>query len=259
MTNKGFRAPISVMAGVIAISFTAQAQPITVPNFSFESQAAPPIVPYVNGNVDSWSRHAEPAYWVPLTGGGIPWNGTSGLFLDVNPYGNTPGDQAGYVLNFPGAALFTHASTLDWNNSPSGFNSIFEIGKAYTLTIGVFGKDTITPGGTLKLSLFYMDGANQVDAASTTITYSAAQFPMSNLNLIDFNVNLTHVAPTDAWAGQNIGIKIESTSEFALMNQGNWDIDNVRLTAVPEPSTFALLGLGVAGLAYRSIRARRRA
>jgi hypothetical protein len=45
------------------------------------------------------------------------------------------------------------------------------------------------------------------------------------------------VTTNDFWAGQNIGIRLASTTSFALTG-GYWDIDNVRLTAsvLPNPS-----------------------
>ena len=87
------------------------------------------------------------------------------------------------------------------------------------------------------------------------ITYSAATFVNSGaLNLIDFQVNTTEVQAGDPWAGQKIGIKIES---IYGMGDGYWDVDNVRLLAVPEPTFAALLGTG--GLMFAALRARRRA
>src|SRR3954468_9523596 len=78
--------PALLLFGVTLLgSFRAIAQPIAVPNFSFESQTAPPFYPYVNTSVDSWQKAPEPAYWPSVqTNYGIPWNGTAGVFLDVN-------------------------------------------------------------------------------------------------------------------------------------------------------------------------------
>src|SRR5262245_11519366 len=79
---------LSLAAG----SNTVQAQPITVPNFSFESQTAPddPQYNYINVFVDSWQKIAEPAYYATNIGipFGIPWIGTAGVFLNTYT-GNT--------------------------------------------------------------------------------------------------------------------------------------------------------------------------
>jgi hypothetical protein len=42
------------------------------------------------------------------------------------------------------------------------------------------------------------------------------------------------------------------------MTFGNWDFDNVRLTAIPEPGSVAVLGLGLGGLLMIRARANRR-
>ena len=66
-------------------------------------------------------------------------------------------------------------------------------------------------------------------AASTTVAFTAAGFPTTPpLNLLDYEVNVLTVHGNDAWAGQHIGIKIESVFGYG---DGYWDIDNVRLEA----------------------------
>ncbi len=223
-------------------------QPIAVPNYSFESQAAPNAYPYVNVFVDAWQKVAEPAYFGPAVGTpyGIPWIGTAGVFLDVNPYENRVGNQAGYILGFPQVTLFQ-----DYNSSPThDFNAVFEVGKAYNLTLGVFGKSTLAPGSTLQLSLYYLDTLdNRVPVGATTVTYSPAGFPETGpLRFVDYEVNVPAVQAGDAWAGRHMGIQLESTTALAMSTGGNWDLDNVRLTVVPEPASLSLLLLGVAGL-----------
>src|SRR5215471_8228370 len=132
------------------------AQPVPVPNYSFEQQQAPNVYPYVNINVDEWQKAPEPAYYTPAFGGyGIPWVATAGVFLDVNPYANHVGNQCGYILAVPQATLFQ-----DYTSTPThDFNATYDVGKSYTLTVGVFGKTTVAPGSTFQLSLYYLDGS----------------------------------------------------------------------------------------------------
>ena len=247
-----------VAIGVFALAAcvsSLQAQPISVPNFSFESQSAVGFPQGANPNVDSWQKIAEPAFYTPAFGTfGIPWFGTAGVFLDTNPYGNRVGTQAGYILAVPQVTLFQ-----DYDSSPTHeFDGSFEVGKAYNLTIGVFGKSSIAPGSTLELSLYYRDNLdNRVKVNSTVITYSSAEFPITpQLNLIDYQVNIPEVQASDAWAGRHIGIQLESTVPIAQTSFGNWDFDNVRLTVVPEPATMTLSGLGVGGLLAARLRRR---
>ncbi len=247
----------AVFAALTAAAGLAQAQPIYVPNSSFESPAAPSSYPYVNVSIDSWQKIPEPAYYGPAIGTpyGIPWVGTAGVFLDVNPYVNHDGTQCGYILGFPQVTLYQ-----DYNSSAThDFNATFEVGQAYNLTIGVFGKSTLAPGSTLELSLYYLDALNNhVTVGSTTITYSAAAFPSTPpLSLIDYQVNVPTVQAGDAWAGQHVGIQLESTTPLQMSAGGNWDFDNVRLTAVPEPSSLGLLAIGLGGLMFLRSRSPR--
>ncbi len=246
-------AAVTLLAGA-----ALQAQPIIVPNYSFESQTAPTSYPYVNVNIDSWQKTAEPAYYGPAIGTpyGIPWIGTAGVFLDVNPYVNHLGSQAGYILGFPQVTLFQ-----DYNSSPThDFNATFDVGKSYILTLGLFGKNTLAPGSTFQISLYYRDNQNNmVTVGATTVTYSSDLFPTTGpLNLVDFSVNVPTVLAGDTWAGQHIGIQLLSTTPLQLATGGNWDFDNVRLTAVvPEPASLGLLALGATGFILMRARNRR--
>ena len=212
-------------------------QTINVPNGSFESQSGVGYPFGVNIFIDSWQKAPKPAYFDFIEANyGIYWIQTAGVFVDTNPYANRTGTQAGYILPFPQVALFQDYNTMDWNDpAPThDFNATFNVGRSYKLTVGLFAKN-MTEGSTLKLSLYYRDLLdNQVTVASTTITYHAADFPLTTpLNLIDYEVMVPTVSAHDDWAGENIGIKIESISGDG---SGNWDFDNVRLTSVPGRS-----------------------
>jgi hypothetical protein len=212
---------------------SSHAQPIAVPNHSFESQPAPQSPPYVNIFVDAWQRPAQPDYWSQIeTNFGIPWVGSAAVFYDTNPYLNRDGIQAGYLLSFPGVALFQ-------NN----IGANFQVGNAYQMTVGVFGKSSLSPSSTLEIAMFFQNGQDQVVVGTPTIvTYSPATFPGGPpWNLVDYQVNVPTVQSGDAWANQPIGIRFLVTSMES--SGGNWDIDNVRLMAIPEPSSLSLLAV----------------
>jgi hypothetical protein len=240
-----------------ALVVSSQAQPQFVPNSSFELESGVGQIQNVNINIDSWQKAGRPSYF-PATGfNGFFWVQTAGVF-NAPAYGNQVGDQAAYLLNFAQAGLFQDFDTRDYNDATAShnFNSIFEVGKSYKLTLGLYGKGMTENVSSLELSLYYRDGFNAiVPVGATTVTFSTNTFAVNGpFNLVDFEVNVPTVSAFDDWAGQNIGIKIASLNGDGA---GYWDMDNVRLEAIPEPATIGLFGLGAA--AFVLIRRRNRA
>lgn len=215
---------------------------------------APSTYPYVTTMIDSWQKAAKPAYF-DETAYGLLWDQTAGLFQNppagaANHIDNVDGNQGAYFLAFPQVALFQDYNTTDWNHSSPthDFNAIYQVGMSYQLTVGVLGGLGGMPeGASLLLELYYRDaGNNIVPVGNTTVVYTAAAFP-SATHLLDVNVTVPAVQTTNAWAGQNIGIELMSVDGTGT---GYWDLDNVRLTEVPEPGSVALLGGGLLGLCF---------
>ncbi|MCL4178336.1 MAG: PEP-CTERM sorting domain-containing protein [Verrucomicrobia bacterium] len=235
---------LALCFGVAAV----RAADIPVPNGSFESPAVTPPFPVVL-EIDSWQKTPQPAWFDPQAFGGVTWAQTMGAF--PNPAEGSPdrianmdGAQAAYMFALPEVGLFQELSAT------------YEVGLSYTLTVGmVSSASQVVPEGSLfELSLYYLDGASSpVTVASTPISYSSASFP-SLTEFVDFSVNLGEVETGDAWAGQNIGVRLLST----FGEGGIWDLDNVRLQAIPEPATTGLLAIGLGFLSLMRYRARRR-
>lgn len=243
--NPTFALAAALVTGLFS-SGSAVADSIAVPNGSFES----PGTSYVTTTIDGWNKAAEPAYFSDITANyGIYWVQTAGIFLNT-PVGqsdhidNLDGQQSSYMLAFPGVSLSQELT------SP---NAKFEVGLSYDLTIGLLGKG-MDDGNLFKLSLYYRGaGGTEETVASTVVAYSASSLP-SGTHLTDFSVAIPQVAPTDAWAGKNIGVKLESVYGTGA---GYWDFDKVRLTSVPEPGPLAVISS--AGLvAFAALRHFRR-
>jgi hypothetical protein len=216
-----------------------RAASIPVPNGSFESPTPPPGFP-ATPLVDVWQKSPQPAWFDPATTGGITWQQLAGVFPNAaagspEHIDNLDGDQAAYMFTLPSVALFQELDTA------------FQAGLSYDLKVGVLGAGGIAEGSSFAVSLYYRDGANQpVTLAATPITYTASLFPLGK-HMIDFELSLSAAQPGDAWVGRNIGIQLLSTFGTGA---GYWDLDNVRLTAVPEPAAAGLLTLGLGGLLF---------
>jgi hypothetical protein len=234
-----FRRGLFLLGLRIAVVLAASAAPlraatIVVPNGSFES----PLSGYATPLVDSWQQVPQPDL-------GNPKTLQTGVFSNQPPtdpfhIDNCDGAQALFLFAAPQAAVFQDFDSTDWANPvpTHAFNAIFEVGKSYTLTVGIIGGTNLAipmqEGTTLELSLYYRTNAtNLVTVAATTITNSAAIFSNAT-HFIDFQAHLPTVQATDPWAGQHLGIQLLSTVGLDLMG-GYWDLDNVRLTSTITP------------------------
>lgn len=258
-TIKTAKLPASVLGITVVLAAMAgalQAQPIPVSNPSFESQVVNPNVFPVDFRIDSWQKLPNPGY---PESGEFTWDQTAGMFMDTNPYGNSDGNQLAYVLGLPGAGIFQDNQSTDWNNNANGLNATYQAGLGYQLTVGVFGK-ALLDGANLELSLYYRNDLNAiVTVNSTSILYDAEVYSLTPpLNLFDFTVNVPVVQETDAWFGRNIGIKIQVGPGPFNQDFAYWDIDNVRLSAIPEPASLSLAVIGLGALLAARMRSSRR-
>ncbi len=215
----------------------SRAGSIPIPGGSFES----PLTLYVSINVDFWQKSAKPDWYVE--GGGFLWTQLAGLFKNT-PAGsadridNLDGNQAAWLFAVREVALFQDYASVDWNDfSPShAFDAKFEVGKAYTLTVGVIGGGgNMLEGASLEIALYYLDSTTkQVNVAATNIVFSRALFPTTT-RFVDIQTRLPIVTPTDPWAGQHIGVRLRSSITDTNLEGGYWDVDNIRLVSVQAP------------------------
>jgi len=207
---------------------------VLVPNHSFES----PPTAFVSINIDSWQKTPKPGWYEETNS--FFWEQLTGTFK--NSATNSPdhiincdGEQAIWLFAVPEVGLFQDYNSLDIDDpAPTpAFDSKFEVGKSYHLTVGVIGTGGgMQVGATLELSLYYRDSqSNRITVAATTITNSPTTFS-NNTQFVDCSVNVPTVRSDNAWAGQQIGILFLSTARTNLQG-GYWDLDNVRLVKGP--------------------------
>ncbi len=215
----------------------ASATPVPVPNPSFES----PTVPYAGVALDAWQKNPKPPDY--LEEDGFTWDQLVGTFKNpaasaANHIDNLDGEQAVWVFAVPDAGLSIDYHSVDWNDGEATheFDSTFEAGKSYQLTVGVLGGGGgMLEGATIEISLYYHDTqTNVITVTSTTVTHSSALFP-TRTHFVDAQLDMEKVEPGDPWAGQRIGISIVSTVSEELQG-GYWDLDNVRLSSVRGPT-----------------------
>jgi len=226
MTKILFAAALALGSLPAPDAFTA---PITVPNGSFEA----PATFFVSINIDSWQKNPPPPdYDVP---GGYDWTQVTGIFTNKPGSGyidNCDGGEALWIFADTEAGLYQDYDSSDWRNLPPShaFNATYEVGKTYTLTTGfIGGGGGMGDGATIEMILYYRDASsNQVPVAVTIVTNDPAVF-VNTTHLVDYQVTVPMVRPTDAWANQHIGIKFRSTVPLDFQG-GYWDLDNVRLS-----------------------------
>jgi hypothetical protein len=177
------------------------------------------------------------------TGGAVGWNGYVGRIS------GTGGPNSSIITRPPQGAgitnpnqsqdvLFNGASGSSTYNNPTGA-LIANSGGAFTA--GLTGGSTYTLSYSITLS------------APGTLTINNNLFDSGN-NLLFSQSGSTSTTPITSYDGLGFGWRFNSTSAANSI-----DVSSINVTtasAVPEPSTFALAGLGLAGLALRFRRSR---
>ena len=263
------QAIISVAVAIVASMAAAQAQS-TITDWSFDAGGAI-AAPYNNPT--------------PSTGSGF----ASVLGMD-NSYNGTTSTAAADVVATAGAS--TGAGSFAWRvrGTPgNGWSSSAPIGtQGAEFDVPTTGYDSInlsfdvyfTTQAPAKLQVQYTtDGSAWVNAA---ISYAAnpayVLVNTTSANTVtgtyfyqtggqNFYNDITASFPAAANEDNNFGIRIVNAATGVdnvnylgtayNNNSGNWRFDNVLIsgTAVPEPSSLALVGIGVASLiAYRRNR-----
>jgi len=225
--------PLALLTAVLS---PLSAQSLPVGNASFESPSVPPGFPALP-NVDGWQKPPPPP-----PGFGISaddWNNLGGIFPnapagDARHITNLDGNQVAFVFPLPGFGLSQETS------------STFAAGRSYSLQVALRGGGALTPGTQFRIGLYYLDGANRVTVGSTDIAATDAFVTTSQL--LDFSASVPLVQSADAWAGRSIGIELSALSQNGAPGIAYWELDNVRLSAVPEPGTLAMTLLGALGL-----------
>jgi hypothetical protein len=207
-----------------------------------------------NGDLTDWSSVASPSYPQVYS---ILFNGTLAADTSIDPDTRYTSDESQF-LNSNVNSLSPDGGAFVGLDGDPGFSGPLQ----QTIT-------GLTPGQTYQLS-FYWAGAEltdrtgyqtiQLTGSFGSSTFSTPVYPNSNpsgtpgsfsgwmLETFDFTVPAGTTSEVLSFLA--VGTPDANLPPFALL-------DGVSLTAVPEPSTWAMMLAGFSGLGYAAYRRRR--
>jgi hypothetical protein len=209
-----------------ASTLAASAYPIAIVNADFETGGFA---------VDAFSNNPGviPAGWSAV--GPI-----SGAFYgyynpDSSAYEGTNGP--GVATNMSGPNVFYFGSAVTGQGIQQTLGETFAADTAYSLVVALGSRNDSTDF-TASLDVVILAGATPI--ASATFRNNAFDGTFADYSL-DYAYNPAHFG----LIGQPLTIRF---LENNTVSAGELDIDNIRMTAIPEPASAALLlGLGVLG------------
>jgi len=226
-----------IVAGAGVQTVPAAPMQISVPNASFEN----PTVPSSPG----WNDQS-PDSWVDAVGGGL--ENQSGQiradFFSPTQSGVT-GEQVIWLDTESGGPPHGHM----WVDTGHAINSAME----YTLTADI-GNRPNTTYDQYQLQLFAGDpSASGTELASLVASKGTSSVSIPQGGMAESKPLTYDAQPADE--GSNLFIQLRNPSTLASSGTSTL-FDNVQLSAVPEPASLTLLGIG-SGLIL--IRGRRQA
>lgn len=236
MMNRHCTLPLALMVALSIPAGTVQAGAINIPNYSFETPVLDLPTPYTTTVAEL-----------------LPWIGQWAAIYQAEKYYNafgeggvTPSDgvNAGY-LN-PGSAWRPYLyQTL---------GDTYVAGQDYTLTVAASTyQNPANAGQLLSIQLGYWEGDPNGDTGPTIMAErQITDSELTTWTMRDFS------ASTGPVSGDAVGKPIVIYIGRAAISEvgPQWDVDNVRLSSVPEPGTLILLAAGLLGLSARAAKRR---
>lgn len=194
-------------------------------------------------------------------GGGNAGSTYKNDFIELYNYGTTAIDMSAYAVYYVQAAAAGTAFTAT-ASSQTLLSGILAPGNYYLIqeAAGTAGTTNLpTPNATGSIAISGTGGKVGLGLASTVPTFPVGNVNTGSTNLIDFLGwgGATSYEGTGSAAATTNPTSIARTSVLVDANNNATEFAVGAPTPVPEPSTYATLGLGVLGM-FAVLRARRR-
>ena len=234
---------LQILTISLALVASGRAVTISIVNGDFET-----------GGLADNSNSAFPGV-IPTGWSAVPGAGPGGSFFG---YYNPINDAGGYVSGVSGSPgvtgtmagpnVFYFGSATNGQGIQQALTATFLANTDYTLTVAR-GTRNGDYNNTLRMMLL---------AGSTVLTTRdvAPEPAGSRGTFLDYSTTYTYSAANAGLVGQALTIRFLEIDNAVGLKGGEVDIDNVRLSGVPEPSSASLITLGLAAVLARSRRCR---
>jgi len=192
--------------------------------------------------------------------------------LSANAGQVTIGGCAGPTAGYGSTTCVAGATVVDFNggSAPANFSGT---GSVFSGTTGAWAEPAGDASDYLAVTTYNPSGVEDIRLSSVNNYFGMLWGSVDNYNSVEALLNGNVVGVVNGAdviaAGTNFGNQQASGSnEYVNMTFGtgyneiklitgnyNFEVDNLAFANVPEPGSFALLGLGVAGLIARRRRA----
>jgi hypothetical protein len=260
--------PLATLITVLSASLASGAVVLVDNDFGAGSDTGPTFQQVTNGFGTSGTGSSNPSTGVILSSTGAT-NGAYGLNTGSTVSASTGAGYTGFSITWTVSTAAYAPGTVIANGWFFGVtNSTLTTGSGlYNNTnnyIGVILDGDPGAGNPATWSLVYRDNTGSPTVAKTNLGLSGTAPSETEVENGPFSITLT-VNSNNTWSVSSVGLGNDATSSSGTLNpdftyddlasslvpnttiQGNaqgYTVDHVTLTAIPEPGSLLLLGLG---------------
>jgi hypothetical protein len=249
--NRKLIGAMFVVVAVVACVPQVWAGAITVNDYSFDNENAAGAANYFVLLPDGGSPTAGGG-WVSGPAGGS-YSSLAILAGAYSNWSNVDGD------NFCG--MYSPFANLGAQWTGQLLTTTYQAGYTYDLTMAMGTYDAVAADRTAYVELAYKDGSGVLQSIGGTAKNSFLQNTLPDgalsnnpLNALEDKSSTITVGASDAWAGKQILVRFGCSLDSS---GGRLVVDNVRLTATPEPSSIMLVASTLVGLLAYAWRKRK--